>query len=68
MTSERTAAALERLQKAFSRLRPIERDVLALSAGERLSNEQISRRLGIGVRRVERLLASALRKFDRLLD
>jgi RNA polymerase sigma factor (sigma-70 family) len=54
---ERAAAGLSRL----------ERDVLILSARMALRNEEIAARLGISAGRVERVLARALRKFDRAL-
>ena len=68
MASDRPPLTLERLERAVIGLRPLEREVLALSAGERLSNEQIAERLGITASAVERLLARALRKLDRALE
>jgi RNA polymerase sigma factor (sigma-70 family) len=57
---------LERcVERAAASLSPPERDVLVLSAGQGLRNHEIARRLGISKRRAERLLARALRKFDR---
>lgn len=59
---------VERLERAAARLSPLEREVLALSAGLGLRNDEISVRLGVSERRAERLLAKALRKFDRALS
>jgi RNA polymerase sigma factor (sigma-70 family) len=59
---------LDRVRQAAAALSPLERDVLVLSAGIRLSNGEIAARLGISERRAERLLARALRKFDRVLE
>ncbi|NUQ17859.1 MAG: hypothetical protein HOP95_05295 [Sphingomonas sp.] len=58
----------ERIQRAAAVLSPLEREVLALSAGHGLRNDEIARRLGISGRRAERLLARALRKFDRAMQ
>jgi RNA polymerase sigma factor (sigma-70 family) len=68
MAKDRSAVTLERLEKAASRLRPIEREVLVLSARERLSNAEIAARLGIAPESVERLLANALCTLDRALE
>lgn len=57
-----------RLERAAARLSPLERRVLELSAVDGLDNESIADRLGISRRRVERLLARAILKFDRALD
>ncbi|MES2136909.1 MAG: helix-turn-helix transcriptional regulator [Pseudomonadota bacterium] len=57
-----------RLERAAACLSPLERRVLELSAADGLDNEAIADRLGISRRRVERLLARALVKFDRALD
>ena len=59
---------LERLERAAARLRPLEREVLVLSARDGLRIDQIAERLGISRRRAERLLASAIRNFDRALE
>lgn len=58
----------ERIEQAAKGLRPDEREVLALSAGERLSCAEIGGRLGISSEKAERLLARALRKLDRALE
>ena len=68
MASNRPSVPLDRLEKAVSRLRPIEREVLHLSAGDGLSNREIAARLGITAEAVERVLAMALCKFDRALE
>lgn len=61
-------AEVERVERAAAVLSRLEREVLVLSAGHGLRNEEIAARLGISERRAERLLARALRKFDRALD
>ena len=58
---------VERLEQAAATLSPLERDVLVLSAGLGLRNNEIAARLGLSERRAERILAQALRKFDRAL-
>lgn len=68
MASDRPRLTPERLEMAVSRLTAREKEVLALSARERLSNEQISERLGIAPEAAERLLADALCKLDRMLE
>jgi RNA polymerase sigma factor (sigma-70 family) len=55
----------ERVAQAASRLTPAEREILVLGARDGLSNRQIAERLGIPADAVERLLASALCKFER---
>jgi predicted DNA-binding protein (UPF0251 family) len=58
----------KRLEQAASALRLDEREVLRLSAAERLCFDQIAVRLGIGRDEVERLLATAICKLDRALE
>jgi RNA polymerase sigma factor (sigma-70 family) len=58
----------ERVEHAATSLLPLEREVLALSAGRGLRNREIADRLGISERRAERLLARALRKFARAME
>lgn len=58
----------ERLRKAADALRPLEREVLLLSAKEGLRNEAIAARLGITAAAAERILARALRKLGRALE
>lgn len=58
----------ERVQRAAAALSPLERDVLALSAGRGLRTPEIAAHLGIGERRAERILARALRKFARAME
>lgn len=58
-------AAVRRIERAASRLAPVERAVLSLSAGEGLRNDQIAARLGISVETAERHLANALCRLDR---
>ena len=55
---------LEWLESAASRLRPIERDVLFLSAREGLSNDEIAVRLGIPTDEARAHLADALYHLD----
>lgn len=57
-----------RVERASACLSRLEREVLALSAGLGLGNSEIARRLAIGERRAERILARALLKFDRAMD
>ncbi|MES2326270.1 MAG: sigma factor-like helix-turn-helix DNA-binding protein [Pseudomonadota bacterium] len=64
----RETAEVRRVERAAAALSPLERDVLVLSAGRRIGNADIAARLGIGERRVERILARALRKFDRAME
>jgi len=68
MAKDRQELAPERLEKAASSLRPLEREVLILSAREQLSNTEIAERLGISPEEAERLLAGALRRLDRALE
>ena len=68
MARDRPEVTPDRLEKAASGLRPIEREVLVLSAREHLSNDDIAARLGIAPEAVERLLASALRTLDHALE
>ena len=68
MVSDRRSLKLERLEKAASSLRPIEREVLVLSAREGLSNGEIAVRIGITAEAAERLLARALCRLDRALE
>jgi RNA polymerase sigma factor (sigma-70 family) len=59
---------VQRAEQAAAGLSPLERQVLVLSAGHGLRNADIAARLGISERRVERILARALRKFARAMD
>lgn len=63
-----SAADPDRLRKAMSELRAIEREVLFLSAADGLTNRSIGELLGISAATVERILADAVRKLDRALD
>lgn len=58
----------DRLALAISKLGPIERDVLLLSARERLANAEIATRLGLTTEAVQRHLADALCNLDRALE
>ncbi len=68
MTKDRPELTPERLAEAAKSLRPIERQVLILSAREGLSNDEIALRLGIEPYAAERLLADALLRLDRALE
>jgi len=68
MARNRPAATLERLERAASKLRPIEREVLILSAREGLSIGEIAERIGMTPEAAERLLARALCSLDRALE
>ena len=68
MARERPSVTLTRLEQAASSLRPIEREVLVLSARERLSIDEIAARLGIAPEAAEHLLARALCSLDRALE
>lgn len=68
MARDRPSIPPDRLQRAVSKLRPIEREVLILSAREGLSNAEIAERLGITSAAAERLLADAIYRLDRTLE
>jgi len=68
MARDRSSITLDRLERALGDLRPIEREVLVLSAREGLSNREISARLGITAEAAQRLLARALCRLDRALE
>ena len=68
MTRHSSLPALDRVERAASKLRPIERRVLILSVRDRLSNEAIAARLDIAPAVAERLLARAICELDRALD
>jgi RNA polymerase sigma factor (sigma-70 family) len=59
---------LRRAERALAGLSPVEREMLALSAGTGLRNREIAAKLGISERRAERILARALRRFSRALE
>jgi DNA-binding CsgD family transcriptional regulator len=62
-------AALDigRAERAAAVLTPLEREVLVLSARDRLRSADIAARLGISKRRAGHILVRALCKFDRAL-
>ena len=68
MAEDRPLPSVARLAAAAMQLRPLEREVLWLAAGEHLANDAIARRLGIPAEQAERLLAEALRNLDRAID
>lgn len=55
-------------RRIASRLDPLERKVLVLSARDGLSNEEIASRLAISPAEAERLLASALCRLSSALE
>ncbi len=59
---------LDQLEKAASRLRPIEREVLLLSAREGFRYDRIAERLGISSEEARGHLADALYRLDRELE
>lgn len=61
------SAEIERVEEAAASLSALEREVLSLSAHLGLRNCDIAGFLGISEQRVEMVLATALRKFDRAL-
>ena len=62
------ASGRDAVERAAVALSPLEREVLALSAGKGLRNAEIAAALGISERRAERILARALRKFSRAME
>ena len=65
--NEPFASQVARVERASAALTRLERDILVLSAGRGLDCAEIAARLGIGEACAERLLARALRKFDRAM-
>jgi DNA-directed RNA polymerase specialized sigma24 family protein len=63
-----SAEELDRLERAALKLRPIELEVLLLSAQDRLPNHQIAARLGITTDAAEGHLADALYHLNRNMD
>jgi DNA-directed RNA polymerase specialized sigma24 family protein len=61
-------AEVRRVERGAALLSSIEREILVLSAGQHLGIAEIAAQLGIGERRAERILARALRKFDRAME
>ena len=68
MTTSRQADARLRYERALRKLKPIERQVLTLSASEGLGLADIGIRLAIPVEAVQRHLAAALCRLDRILE
>jgi RNA polymerase sigma factor (sigma-70 family) len=68
MAQDRSPLTLEQLEKAAACLRPEEREVLELSARERLSSRAIATRLGISPAAAERILANAICKLAAAID
>jgi DNA-directed RNA polymerase specialized sigma24 family protein len=56
------------MERALSKLKPIERDVLMLSAREGLGLSDVALRLGIPAEAAQCHLANALCRIDRLLE
>ena len=67
MAKDRRSREIARIERAVTDLCPLEREVFLLSARDGLRNDEIAARLGLSERRAERILAQALRKFDRAL-
>ena len=61
-------ADVRRVERAAAALSRLEREVLVLSAGHGLRNAEIAARIGISDHRAQRILARALRKFDRAME
>ena len=57
-----------RLERAARKLGPLERDVLMLSAGEKLRRDEIAARLDLPPEQVDGLFATALVKLHRALE
>ncbi len=68
MAQHHPSIARRRLEKAASKLRHIERQVLVLAARDGLSNVAIAARLEIAPEAAEALLASALARLARALE
>ena len=68
MARDRSTITLERLEQAASKLRPVERKALVLSARDRLSTDKIAARLGLSPEAAEQLLAKAICRLDRALE
>ena len=68
MNSNPVRANARTVRRAASVLRPDEREVLRLSAGEGLSDGEIGALLGLSNGEVVRLLARALCSFGRALE
>jgi RNA polymerase sigma factor (sigma-70 family) len=61
-------AQLGRLRKAIEGLPALEREAFLLASRDRLSSDQVAKRLNVSRRRAERLIASALAKLDMRLS
>ncbi|HEX5184982.1 MAG TPA: sigma factor-like helix-turn-helix DNA-binding protein [Allosphingosinicella sp.] len=57
-----------RIERAARKLGPLERDILMLSAREKLGRDEIAARLDLTPEQVDRLLAEALVKLHRALE
>ena len=68
MTKSPSPAPRREFERAFEQLKPIERQVLTLSSKEGLGLADIALRLGITVEAVQRHLAGALCRLDRILE
>ena len=68
MTGLPRSGARRTMERALSKLKPIERDVLMLRAREGLGLGDIALRLGITVEAVQEHLAEALCRLDRILQ
>ena len=68
MANLRQPITPERVERVASKLGLLERQVLALSAGEHRGRDEIAERLGIPAEEADRLLAEALVKLHRALE
>lgn len=68
MAHDRPELTPERLERAASSLKPLEREVLILSSRDHLSNCEIAERLGIAPENAERLLVGALTRLDLAIE
>lgn len=63
-----SAEELDRIERAALKLRPLELEVLLLSAQDRLPNRVIAARLELSTRAVERILARAVYRLGRFME
>ncbi|HEY5712616.1 MAG TPA: sigma factor-like helix-turn-helix DNA-binding protein [Allosphingosinicella sp.] len=68
MANDRPPIDAGRIERAARCLSPCEREVLVLSASEKLGLDAVAERLGLSAAEARRLLANALCKLDRALE